>query len=153
MRALKLISFAVVISLSSSLIGQLSIHLNLTPSHERRSEVSSSVNYYYLPDVEAYYDIHTSRYIYFDGRVWIRSSRLPGRYGNYDMDRGRKVVIRNYRGSAPYSQIGNHRKMYGKGYRVDDDHQHRENINAARGGHFNDKKNERHGGGGKSDRR
>jgi len=51
------------------------------------------VQYYYLPDVEAYYYVPTHQFIYMSGRKWVFSSSLPGRYKNYDLYSGYKVVV------------------------------------------------------------
>jgi hypothetical protein len=77
----------------------------------------SDVRYYYLPDVEAYYDVETSMFIYISGNQWIRRSYLPTRYRNYDLYHGYKVVMNDYRGNSPYSNFKQHRMKYAKGYR------------------------------------
>jgi hypothetical protein len=74
------------------------------------------VRYYYLPDVEAYYDVRSSTFIYFGGGAWVHSASLPGRYRNYDLYHGYKVVMPDYRGSTPYSHFKEHKMKYGKGY-------------------------------------
>ncbi|HEY9196833.1 MAG TPA: hypothetical protein VIM77_11225, partial [Mucilaginibacter sp.] len=51
------------------------------------------VNYYYLPDIDAYYDVPTHQYIYFNNNVWVHRTYLPVRYRNYDLYHGYKVVI------------------------------------------------------------
>ncbi len=63
------------------------------------------VRYYYLPDVLAFYDVHSSEYIYFDGRTWIRRAVLPSRYKNYDLYSGYKVVMKFYQGNTPYTHF------------------------------------------------
>lgn len=77
----------------------------------------SGVSYYYLPDVEAYYDVHSSMFIYFNGTAWIHRTSLPSRYRNYDLYGGYKVVMPDYHGNAPYIHFKDHKMKYGKGYR------------------------------------
>lgn len=143
---------ALCLTFSALAFGQLSVHLNLNSE-----PTSVRTTYYYLPDVEAYYDVHESRYIYFDGRAWIHSSRLPGRFSNYDMDRGRKVMVSNYRGRTPYTHFKDHRKMYRKG---DWDNSNRgperdeDRLNKHNNGNHGDRGNNgNHGNNEKSDRR
>src|ERR1043165_9793394 len=62
----------------------------------------SEVQYYYLPDVEAYYDVQTEMFIYYGGGAWIRRSYLPTRYRYYDLYSGYKVVLTDYHGNEPY---------------------------------------------------
>ena len=51
------------------------------------------VNYYYMPDIDAYYDVPAHNYIYFENNVWVHRRYLPVRYRNYNMYNGYKVVI------------------------------------------------------------
>ena len=50
-------------------------------------------DYYYIPDVDAYYDVPAHQYVYFENHVWIHAAYLPGAYRNYDMYHGYKVVV------------------------------------------------------------
>ncbi len=77
----------------------------------------SDVRYYYLPDVEAYYDVHTSMFIYFGNGVWLRRSYLPSRYSGYDLYGGYKVVMPHYHGSNPYYNHSSYKVKYKKGYK------------------------------------
>ena len=51
------------------------------------------VDYYYMPDVDAYYDVPARVFVYQEGGVWVRRSSLPGRYADFDLYHGYKVVI------------------------------------------------------------
>lgn len=66
--------------------------------------------YYYFPDIDAYYDVPARQYVYLDGNRWAFAPTLPGRY-NYDVYRGYKVVINEPR---PYLHPDIYRKKYGK---------------------------------------
>lgn len=77
----------------------------------------TDVQYYYLPDIEVYYDINSNMFIYLYNGVWIRRTYLPYRCRNYDLYGGYKVVLNHYHGHNPYGQFRNHRHRYGKGYR------------------------------------
>jgi hypothetical protein len=50
-------------------------------------------NYYYMPDIDTYYDVPTHQYVYFDNNVWVHRAYLPVRYRNYNLYNGYKVVI------------------------------------------------------------
>ena len=80
----------------------------------------SGVQYYYLPDVEAYYDVHSAMFIYFGDGAWVRRSSLPARYKNYDLYHGYKVVMKDYHGNTPYSHFKEHKMKYGRGYNPHD---------------------------------
>lgn len=77
----------------------------------------SDVQYYYLPDVEAYYDLQSSMFIYYGGGVWVRRAYLPTRYKYYDLYSGYKVVLTDYHGNEPYVHFKNHKVKYYKGYK------------------------------------
>jgi hypothetical protein len=77
----------------------------------------TEVRYYYLPDIEAYYDVQTSVFIYYGDGIWVRSGYLPSRYSSYDLYYGYKVVITDYRGESPYDNFSEYKIKYKKGYR------------------------------------
>lgn len=49
--------------------------------------------YYYMPDIDAYYSVANQQFIYMDAGRWIFNASLPGRYRNFDLYNGYKVVI------------------------------------------------------------
>jgi hypothetical protein len=51
------------------------------------------VDYYYIPDIDAYYDVSNHQYVYHDNNTWVHAQTLPSRYGNYDPYHSYKVVI------------------------------------------------------------
>lgn len=71
------------------------------------------VEYYYMPDIDAYYYVPSRQYIYQDRGRWIFSSSLPYRYHNFNVYNGYKVVINNAR---PYRNDRYYRTKYA-GYR------------------------------------
>jgi len=83
------------------------------------------VEYYYLPDVEAYYYVPRHQFVYRSGSRWVFSSSLPGRYRNYDLNSGYKVVV-NERDA--YRNFDRDRSKY-SGYRNRHDQQIIRNSN------------------------
>src|SRR6187402_2405502 len=75
------------------------------------------VEYYYLPDIQVYYDIRLAQYIYFGKGRWNRSRYLPRHCRNYDLNHGYKVVLTDYHGHSPYTHFHNHKVKYYKGYK------------------------------------
>lgn len=76
-----------------------------------------NVEYYYLPDIQVYYDIRLTQYIYFGNGKWVRSKYLPRYCRNYDLYHGYKVVLADYHGNAPYTDFNTHKVKYYKGYK------------------------------------
>lgn len=66
-------------------------------------------NYYYMPDIDAYYDVPAHQYVYFNNNVWIHSAALPPRYSNYDVYHGYKVVVNE---RTPWVHNTVYRKKY-----------------------------------------
>jgi hypothetical protein len=116
MKTLKLIAVGIILLASSAIHAQVSVNVNIGTPPAWGPVGYSNVDYYYLPDVEAYYDIRASQFIYFGGGRWVRSRYLPGPYRNYDLYNGYKVVLNDYHGSTPYSNFKNHKVKYYKGY-------------------------------------
>ena len=117
MKALKLIVIAIVLFLANPVQAQISIRLNLGSPPQWGPVGYTHARYYYLPDVESYYDVQTSMFIYLNGGVWVHRAYLPTRYRDYDLYSGYKVVMTDYRGDRPYSNYNVYRTKYAKGYR------------------------------------
>jgi len=117
MKFLKLVVFGLVLFFASATQAQVSVHLNMGNPPPWGPAGYSDVRYYYLPYVEAYYDVQTSMFIYFEGRSWVRRSYLPSRYKNYDLYDGYKVVMKDYHGEAPYYKHREYKTLYAKRYR------------------------------------
>lgn len=73
--------------------------------------------YYYIPDLETYYDVRSREYIYLNDGIWVRRTSLPTAYRNYDLYAGRKVIINDYSGNAPYVYYSTHKVKYVKSYK------------------------------------
>lgn len=65
--------------------------------------------YYYLPDIEAYYCVPTQQFTYFDDGRWVTAGYLPRRWSNYDLYSGYKVVINE---RNPWNHFYDHRARY-----------------------------------------
>lgn len=117
MKNLRLITLGIMLFFASSTIhSQVSVSVNLGVQPSWGPVGYSSVDYYYLPDIQTYYDIRASQFMYISGGIWIRSRYLPRQYRDYDLDRGYKVVLNDYHGSRPYTQFRYHKEKYYKGY-------------------------------------
>ena len=117
MKFLKLVVFGLILFFASATQAQVSVHLNIGAPPPWGPAGYSDVRYYYLPYVDAYYDVQTSMFIYFEGRSWVRRSYLPSRYKNFDLYDGYKVVMKDYHGEAPYYKHREYRTLYAKRYR------------------------------------
>jgi hypothetical protein len=117
MKALKFIVIGVLLSMAIPTQAQISLHLNLGTPPQWGPVGYSQARYYYLPDVEAYYDVQSSMFIYMSGGAWVHRAYLPERYRDYDLYGGYKVVMNGYRGNRPYENFNDYRTRYARGYR------------------------------------
>ncbi len=120
MKTLKLIALGLTIMLAGAVQGQISVNIRVHATPPWGPTVYSGTRYYYLPDVEAYYDIPNAMFIYYNGRNWIHRKHLPGRFRHYDLYRGYKVVMNDYRGNTPYFNHNYYRERYSRVYRGTD---------------------------------
>ena len=96
---------------------QLRVNINIGSQPDWGPVGYDHVDYYYLPEIEAYYDVPSRQYIYFENNRWLRRAYLPVRYRNYDMYNSYKVVINE---RAPWERNNVYRTRYnGYGNRRD----------------------------------
>ena len=53
----------------------------------------AGVRYYYLPDIEVYYDLSDQEFVYLDDGQWIFSPVLPAMYSWYDLYNGFVIAL------------------------------------------------------------
>lgn len=148
MKNLKLFVIGTLLLLSGVASAQVSVNVNIGSPPMWGPVGYTEVHYYYLPAVEAYYDINASMFIYYSGGVWVHRTYLPGRYRNYDLYNGYKVVMTDYRGNTPYTHFKSHKKKYYRGYRDGNQKTIGEkpgNGNNKKKGHGNKKEGHGHG--------
>jgi hypothetical protein len=117
MKTLKLFVIGLVFFITATVTAQVSINVNIGSPPEWGPVGYSEVEYYYLPDIEVYYDIHETEFIFFSRGRWIRSRYLPSHCRNYDLYNGYKVVLTDYHGGTPYVYFKNHKVKYYKGFK------------------------------------
>ena len=118
MKTLKLIATGIVLLVATATTqAQVSVNVNIGTPPAWGPAGYSNIDYYYIPDVQSYYDIRNSQFIYYGNGRWIRSRYLPQQYRNYDLYSGYKVVINDYHGRTPYIYYKDHKAKYYKGYK------------------------------------
>jgi len=115
MKPIRFIVTGLAIAMAGIMQAQVSINVNIGARPAWGPVVEAEVRYYYLPEVDAYYDLNSSMFIYLYGGHWIHRHHLPVRYRNYDLYHGRKVVVYDYRGNSPYAHCKYHVKNYRSG--------------------------------------
>ncbi|WP_140938922.1 hypothetical protein [Sphingobacterium lumbrici] len=67
--------------------------------------------YYYIPEMDVYYDVVHRRYTYYQGNRWVTKSKLPARYKKINLYRTYKVVIND---RSPWQHHRTHRITYSR---------------------------------------
>lgn len=113
MKLLKIIAITSILLVSFSIQAQVSVNLNVGKPPVWGPVVTTE-EYYYLPDINSYYDIRQSQYVYLKRGNWVRSKSLPSRYSGYNLNTGNVVVISDYHGRSPYVHYKTHKVKYYK---------------------------------------
>jgi hypothetical protein len=67
------------------------------------------VEYYYIPEVDAYYNVPKRQYIYMDKGKWVTRASLPRQHKGYDMYGATKYVINE---PKPYLKHNQYKDKY-----------------------------------------
>ncbi len=85
-------------------------------SKDNKSSLSATakteIRYYYFPNIEAYFDLQETVYLYKEDGQWVEAEELPANYGGYSLYNKVRVTIENYDGDEPYLMLAEHKKMY-----------------------------------------
>ncbi|HEU0226708.1 MAG TPA: hypothetical protein VFQ86_03150 [Arachidicoccus soli] len=72
---------------------QINVSINIGSQPAWAPVGYNHVDYYYLPDINCYYDVANAQYVYLRGRRWYHARTLPARYRNYNIYNSYKVVV------------------------------------------------------------
>lgn len=72
---------------------RVSAHVNIGLQPDWGPVGYDHADYYYMPDIDAYYDVPAHQYVYNENNVWIHAGSLPPRFSNFDRYHSYKVVV------------------------------------------------------------
>ncbi|HEY0297993.1 MAG TPA: hypothetical protein VGB84_02115 [Arachidicoccus sp.] len=90
---------------------QISVSINIGSQPAWAPVGYDHVDYYYLPDINCYYDVSSARFVYLNGGRWIFAKTLPRQYGNYNIYNSYKVVVNR---PTPYRNNAQDMREYGR---------------------------------------
>ena len=90
---------------------QVSVTVNIGNQPDWGPAGYDYVDYYYMPDIDAYYYVPQRQYIYLESNRWIFAPSLPPRLRWYDPYHGYKVVVNE---PKPYLHHEVYRVKYSK---------------------------------------
>src|ERR1700747_3291233 len=76
--------------------GHLRASINISSQPDWGPVGYEHADYYYMPDIDAYYDVSAHQYVYNDNGTWIHASVLPPRI-HFDRYHSYKVVVNDQR--------------------------------------------------------
>ncbi len=113
----RVLLFAALITVSFSFTAQAQVRINVGVNIGTQPGWGPAgydhADYYYMPDMDVYYDVPQRQFIYFDNGRWLFAASLPAQYRRYDLYHTYKVVVNEPR---PYLRNDVYRIRYG-GYR------------------------------------
>jgi hypothetical protein len=122
---------------------RVGVNINIGVQPEWGPSGYDYAEYYYLPDIEAYYYVPRHEFVYLSGNRWVFAASLPPRYSGYDLYSGYKVVV-----NSPYAyrHFNDDRVRYAR-YRNYDNRQEIIRNHHDNGNHYGQYKNRGNGKG------
>ncbi len=104
-------AFIAAVLLSSTAFAQLSVRVNFNVDRQPIWGPTGydHVEFYYLPDIDVYYNVPQHRYFYSEGSRWKSGSSLPSRYRGFDLYNSYKVVVNE---PKPYLNDATYKEKY-----------------------------------------
>ncbi|MFT3824295.1 MAG: hypothetical protein QM731_10260 [Chitinophagaceae bacterium] len=84
---------AAALLITSATKAQVSVSINIGAQPQWGPVGYDYAQFYYMPDIDVFYNIQQREYVYMNGGRWMNSPYLPDRCRNYDLYGGYKVVI------------------------------------------------------------
>ncbi len=112
MKSVKVLIVGMLLLLTTGVMAQLSVNVNVGGPPAWAQAAPVDVQFYYLPDIEVYYDAPAQRYIHFNNGAWIHSVNLPNRYREYDLYQSHPVYLIDYIGKKPCAHYKQHKVKY-----------------------------------------
>jgi hypothetical protein len=110
-KVLVMLSLFAAVLLAGHVKAQVNVNVNIGSQPEWGPSGYNHVDYYYLPDINAYYNISTAQYIYLLNNKWHFAKKLPSRYKNYNVYNAYKVDVNR---EKPYQNNKQDIQNYGK---------------------------------------
>ncbi|MDO7845176.1 hypothetical protein Q5H92_02330 [Hymenobacter sp. M29] len=97
---------ALIGALAPAAHAQVNVNINTAPP-AWGPPVPQGTQFYYIPEIDGYYDLYAQQYIVFQNGQWVALPALNG----YDPYAFHPVVL-DYRGRQPWVYVGAHRDRY-----------------------------------------
>lgn len=92
---------------------QISFSINIgNPPAWAPREYAQHTRYYYIPEIDSYYDASRGGYYINEGPNWVFSAGLPDYYGSVDISSFHRYPVSGYNGDRPYVFYNRNRMNY-----------------------------------------
>lgn len=108
---LTILFLSIAIQQKSNAQVRLNLNLNIGSQPAWGPEGYDHAEYYYMPDIDAYYNVPQRQFVYMEGNRWTFANSLPPRYNGYNLYNGYKVVVNE---PNPYLHADEYRNRYAK---------------------------------------
>ncbi len=110
MKTLKLFVFGILFI--SATQAQISVNVNLGTPPAWAPAKSIATQYYFLPEIDSYYDLPTKQFIFPYNGKWLKAKKLPKQYKNYNLRKSKVDNLTDYRGDSPCYDHKKHKNKY-----------------------------------------
>lgn len=90
---------------------QISVNINIGSQPLWGPVGYDYARFYYIPEIDVYYNVASRKYTYFHGNRWVTKSKLPSRYRHVNLFSTYKVVIND---NNPWRYHRDHRNSYAR---------------------------------------
>ena len=108
---LAVLVFSVAVNQRAGAQLRVNVNLNIGNQPDWGPTGYDRVDYYYMPDMDVYYNVPQHLFIYSEDGQWRYARSLPPRYNGYNLYNSYKVVINKPR---PYLHADVYRREYGR---------------------------------------
>lgn len=109
MNAVRTLFYCAMISNTTSLLAQELISIERLPVDP---STNCHIRYFYYPNLEAYFDNQTQRYMFKDKGEWKSENKIPSGYRGYGLYNKANIAINDYDEDDIIQFLEVHRKKY-----------------------------------------
>ncbi len=111
MKKIQLIFLTTILLFAIKTTAQISVNISLGSRPAYNPPVhyyyDDNVDYYFLPEIQAYFDNRSGLFIHYNSGGWVRTRS----FDNFDINRCQRIAI-EYHGNTPYRDFVSHRQQY-----------------------------------------
>ena len=115
MKKLKILLGAMLFAAMGTLHAQVEVRTTTTTLPDWGVAGADNARYYYLPDMESFYDVRSGEFVYMNNGAWVRAKEVPATYANVDLWDTYKVVLTDDK--EPFADVDKMKIKYAKGYK------------------------------------